>query len=388
MLKGFHRTDREMAWSVADDTRITEAGLRVMFIALAMEREPGDEVCLTTSAIQQNSRLKVRAIERGRANLVEFGYLQESPNCRRGNNLYTINCTTLFNDIDDGRNDDSDVSPGKRNDDSDASNDNSDVLNDDSDALNDNSDVSLGEIHYKETETGNYTGKSESFSPSPESASYTPDAPKPEADPKGDDEPTDGQTPTSPSAQPVTEAKPVDELASPPTTPPPPSAKKVAKKPTVKTQREQAAERIVDLYRQKVRSRVLDVATPKAHSVKRICEIMQGGVTEEQLTLAVEKCAVHYADKDPQYRVGIRKFFSKGQGDVWRGLLEMPSSEEKTMSACSLDHLDYWRGEFHEKFGFEWGERFEKRARELQSVEQARDELLPLARSEKELCHA
>lgn len=192
----------------------------------------------------------------------------------------------------------------------------------------------------------------------------------------------------SPSAQPVTEAKPVDELASPPTTPPPPSAKKVAKKPTVKTQREQAAERIVDLYRQKVRSRVLDVATPKAHSVKRICEIMQGGVTEEQLTLAVEKCAVHYADKDPQYRVGIRKFFSKGQGDVWRGLLEMPSSEEKTMSACSLDHLDYWRGEFHEKFGFEWGERFEKRARELQSVEQARDELLPLARSEKELCHA
>lgn len=219
MLKGFHRTDREMAWSVADDTRITEAGLRVMFIALAMEREPGDEVCLTTSEIQQNSRLKVRAIERGRANLVEFGYLQESPNCRRGNNLYTINCTTLFNDIDDGRNDDSDVSPGKRNDDSDASNDNSDVLNDDSDALNDNSDVSLGEIHYKETETGNYTGKSESFSPSPESASYTPDAPKPEADPKGDDEPTDGQTPTSPSAQTITEAQPVDEPASPPVTP-------------------------------------------------------------------------------------------------------------------------------------------------------------------------
>lgn len=257
MSNGYHRTSREMIWDVVRDTRITESGLRVLLAAIAMEWEPGDEVSLTTATIQQKAGLKSRAIERGRSNLEELGYLVKRSNSRRGNNLFAISCSCNLGDSSD-----------KRSDNNDASSDNFDGLNDNNDALSDNFDASPGKYILKETkqETKQEISSTEAKKEGAEKESKEAVKKKPKAEHE--------------------------------VTPKP-------KKRSSRTEREQDAESIVLLYREKVRSAALDAATPMSVSRKRICEIFKSGVPALDLIRAVNNYAAQSASKDPEYRVGI-----------------------------------------------------------------------------------
>ena len=88
--RGFHKTDRALLRRLFADKRLSTAELRLMLLAMAQEREPGDAVEFGRLTSSRAIGCCSRTCERARQALVKHGYLCDAGKGSRGARVFRI----------------------------------------------------------------------------------------------------------------------------------------------------------------------------------------------------------------------------------------------------------------------------------------------------------
>ncbi len=315
-MGGYFQAERDLLGSMGKDDTLTAADFRVMMIAMRYSKLPGDSVALGIDYLVGGTDLDRSTVIRSRRHLVQLGYLVPGGFGLRGLAQFSVATGGV------------DATPQT--------------------ALTGGVDATPGGVHA--TCRTDATGGVGATGTSGMDATGTGGVGATQIE-TGNIETYLGDAPLSP------------EGGEPVFSPPLPEKKSSGKSRT-QFAREQAAERIDTLYRTNVPNEHNRKFGPAA-SQKRIVAILKTSKrTEEDLTRSV----MNYAKVAGDYPVGVRRFFSKQQGDMWEQYIEADVDVVKRGKSSDLSDLNYKLDGVLAQHGDSVARLYDSKARELGST--------------------